>query len=142
MALQGLLLKIYPQILNTNMWNPPSAVMLSGTKCSRNIPGNGHIVNIGCVLQQADYFSQGTFPGDPSTIAQDDILEDTVAGWNLSSKALLMQYWLPTPHFGRKKAFRVKGFWQVNIGFKMFCKKIFTTVLLRLNPPQICCNYY
>ena len=72
MALQGLLLKIYPQILNTNMWNPPSAVMLSGTKCSRNSPGNGHIVNIGSMLQQAIYFPQCTFPGDPSTNAQDD----------------------------------------------------------------------
>ena len=47
-------------------------VMLSGTKCSRNSPGNGHIVNIGSMLQQAIYFPQCTFPGDPSTNAQDD----------------------------------------------------------------------
>ena len=70
-------------------------VMLSGTECSRNIPGNGHVVNIDCVLQHTVYFPQGTFPGDPSTYARDDIFGQSVEYYSIDFAKIVIGIAMP-----------------------------------------------
>ena len=90
--------------------------MLSGTKCSRNISDNGHLVNIGCILRHT------------IDVAQDDVLEACVASiWSKNvniNNIMFVPIW-HTNLLNRLAGHVEKPMWRllVNKNIKATCSK-------------------
>ena len=112
-------------------------VMLSGTKCSRNIPGNGHLVSIGSALRYTVYFPQGPFPGDPSTLlrmtysdSRSHIIQSALRNCVVCfSNAYCSKSFA---HFAHEPAETVLDGEPTETGFAGYCSSFFTKLRRRL----------